>query len=415
MATDTVRNPGPTAGSGFGSGGPPHDPRAYDELGEGHPGENQAPLWWLTPLVWAIIAAIVGLLIFLGLRPFGGGGVLYKSQATHGWFVDMIFKPTSSGQKILVMVLAIVLFLVVMGIILLLIDRARVPNGTLVAGFLGPVLIALAGGLLFPALKTIYQSFRKFDGVGNETGWAGFGNYSQIFTSNNRDLLINTVLWIFLVPIVATIFGLVYAVLVDRTRFEAAAKALVFLPTAISMVAASVIWRYVYYQPAPKGKDEVGLLNAVLSAFGGNPQNWITKFPTGTFALIIVMIWIQAGFAMTVLSAAIKAVPDDIVEAAKIDGATGMRLFRSITIPSIRPTLVVVLTTVAIASLKTFDIVNVLGGNLPINNIVANAFYNSSAVGSYGQAGAYAVVIFIVVIPVIIFNVRQMRKADSIR
>jgi len=127
------------------------------------------------------------------------------------------------------------------------------------------------------------------------------------------------------------------------------------------------------------------------------------------------MIWIQAGFCMTVLSAAIKAVPDDIVEAAKIDGATGMRLFRSITIPTIRPTLVVVITTVAIASLKTFDIVNVMGGNLPTNNILANLFYNQLSVQQYGLAGALAVIIFIIVSPIIVFNVRQMRKSEAIR
>jgi alpha-glucoside transport system permease protein len=228
-------------------------------------------------------------------------------------------------------------------------------------------------------------------------------------------MLINTVLWIFQVPILATAFGLVYATLVDRTRGEALAKALIFLPTAISMVAASVIWKFVYLAPAPTGKEQVGLLNALVDVVGMSPQNWITKYPTGTFALIVVMIWIQAGFAMTVLSAAIKAVPDDIIEAARIDGASGMRLFWSVTIPSIRPTLVVVLTTVAIASLKTFDIVNVMGGNLPDNNIVANAFYNAMAVQQPGWAGAFAVLIFIVVTPVIIFNVRQMRKSEAIR
>lgn len=127
------------------------------------------------------------------------------------------------------------------------------------------------------------------------------------------------------------------------------------------------------------------------------------------------MVWIQTGFAMTVLSAALKAVPDDIIEAARIDGATGPRLFFSVMLPSIRPTVVVVLTTVAIASLKTFDIVNVMGGNLPKNNILANAFYNALVVRQNGLAGAFAVVIFIIVTPVIIFNVRQMKKAEENR
>jgi alpha-glucoside transport system permease protein len=365
-------------------------------------------------VVWVVILAVIVALIWASWKP-RGSGYLYNAQNQHGWFVNAIFNPQSWGQKLLVMVIAILLFVAIMAVILWVIDRPRVPNGVVIAGFLGPVVIALTVGLLWSAVKTIIQSFQKFDSAGNATGWTGFANYGKVFTSNNTAMLVNTVLWIFLVPILATVVGLVYAVLVDRTRFEAGAKALIFLPTAISMVAASVIWRYVYYQPSAGNRPQVGLLNALWNVVGGTPQNWITKYPTATFALIVVMIWIQAGFAMTVLSAAIKAVPDDIIEAARIDGATGMRLFWSVTIPTIRPTMVVVLTTVAIASLKTFDIVNVMGGNLPKNNILANAFYNASAVQQNGLAGAYAVLIFIVVTPVIIFNVRQMRKADSIR
>jgi alpha-glucoside transport system permease protein len=373
------------------------------------------PNRWLSPLVWLVIIAIIVTVILMSLSSGSGGGLFYNSQNQHNWFVDMIFHPTSAAQKLLVMVFAIAIFVGVMALILWLIDRPRVPNGVLVAGFLGPVVIALATGLLWSAIKTVVQSFQKFDQFGTQVGWNGFRNYKLIFTAPYRDTLINTVLWIFLVPIIATGLGLAYAVLVDRTRFESFAKALIFVPTAISMVAASVIWKYVYYAPAPSGQPEVGLLNAVWKGIGGTPQNWTTKFPLGTITLIVVMIWIQAGFCMTVLSAAIKAVPDDIIEAAKIDGATGWRLFRSVTVPTIRPTLVVVLTTVAIASLKTFDIVNVMGGNLPINNIVANAFYNQMSVQQYGFAGAFAVIIFIVVTPVIIFNVIQMRKSEAQR
>jgi alpha-glucoside transport system permease protein len=370
---------------------------------------------WITPIVWAVILGVVVTVIVMSWNAGGGPGLFFDTQAAHGWFADMVFNPRSVTQKLVVMVLAIVLFVAIMAVILWAIDRPRVPRGVLIAGFLGPVVIALASGLLWSAIKTIVQSFQKFDQFGTQIGWAGLDNYTRIFTKANEKLHINTVVWIFVVPLLATVIGLVYAQLVDRTRFEAAAKALIFLPTAISMVAASVIWRYVYFNPAPPGQQEVGLLNALLKLVGGSPQNWITQFPLGTSALIVVMIWIQAGFAMTVLSAAIKAVPDDIIEAARIDGASGMRLFWSVTIPSIRPTLVVVLTTVAIASLKTFDIVNVMGGNLPDNNIVANAFYNAMAVQQPGWAGAFAVLIFIVVTPVIIFNVRQMRKSEAIR
>ena len=369
---------------------------------------------YLTAVVWVAIAAVVAVVIALSLSP-GGSPLLYNSSNDHSWFVNMIFQPVSVAQKLVVMVLAIAAFLAVMAVILWAVDRTSVPKGVLIAGFLGPVVVALASGLLWSAIKTIIQSFQKFDQFGTQIGWAGWSNYGHVFTAANSRMLANTVIWIFVVPIVATVLGLVYAVLVDRTRFEAVAKALIFLPMAISMVAASVIWRFVYYQPAPEGNAEIGLLNAIVRALGITPVNWTAEFPVGTAALIVVMIWIQTGLAMTLLSASIKAIPDEIIEAARIDGATGWRLFRSITVPSIRPTIVVVITTIAIASLKTFDIVNVMGNNLSDNNILANAFYNWMSVQQPGWAGAAAVLIFVIVIPVIVFNVRQMRKSEAIR
>lgn len=372
-----------------------------------------------TPLVWFVVAAIIGAVVWSGVSSSssGGKGYLYNTgqQFTHGWVARTLFSPTTAIQKVIVMVVVIVLFVAVMGLILWLVDHRRVPNGTVVAGFLGPTVIALAGGLLYPAISTIIASFHKYNGTAASTGWAGFANYTHFFNKANAPIFYNTIAWIFLVPLFAAAFGLVYAVLVDRTRFEAAAKALIFLPTAISMVAAAVMWKYIYYQPTTQGNGQVGVLNALVSPFGGTAQNWLIKWPVSSLAMIVVMVWIQAGFAMTVLSAAIKAVPDDIVEAARIDGATGMRLFRSITIPTIRPTLVVVITTIAIGSLKTFDLVNILGNGITKNDILASAFYSLNASSQPGLAGAVAVMIFILVSPVIVFNVRQMKKADANR
>ena len=368
---------------------------------------------WVTWLIGTLLGVVIVALIWVGWKA-RTGKILFDSTKQHGWLLNMLFYPTTPLQKIIVMIFAIALFVGVMGLILYLVDRDNVPNGTLVMGFLGPVIIGLAIGLVWPALKTIFQSFRKFDQFGRDLGWNGLKNFTYILGIGNGALIINTVLWVFLVPIFATLFGLVYAVLVDRTRFESAAKALIFLPTAISLVAASVIWKYVYYAPTDSG-PQVGLLNAVVTLFGGSPSNWTLKFPQATFAMIVVSIWVQAGFAMTTLSAAIKAVPDDIIEAARIDGASGMRMFRSITVPTIRPTLVVVLTTVSIAALKTFDIVNVMGGNLPKNDILANSFYRQITVSQPGFAGAAAVLIFIIVLPVILFNVSQLRKSQAIR
>lgn len=371
-----------------------------------------------TPLVWFVVAAIIGAVVWSGVSSTNsnGKGFLYNTgqQFTHGWVTRTLFSPTTTGQKIIVMFVVIVLFIAVMGLILWLVDHTRVPNGTVVAGFLGPTVIALAGGLLYPAISTILASFHKYDAQATAAGWAGFANYTHFFNKASAPIFYNTIAWIVLVPVFATAFGLVYAVLVDRTRFEAAAKALIFLPTAISMVAAAVMWKYIYYQPT-QGSGQVGVLNALVAPFGGSAQNWLIKWPVSSLAMIVVMVWIQAGFAMTVLSAAIKAVPDDIVEAAKIDGATGMRLFRSITIPTIRPTLVVVITTVAIGSLKTFDLVNILGNGITKNDILASSYYSLYASQQPGLAGAVAVMIFILVSPVIVFNVRQMKKADANR
>ena len=332
------------------------------------------------------------------------------------WLHEAIFNPQTPTEKIFVMILAVLLFAAVVGLILFLVDLPKVPKWAVVVGFLGPVLLVLAWGLVRPALITIYQSFREYDRNGIDIGGAGFGNYTFFFHGqSNIQMLVNTLLWVLLVPVLSTVFGLLYAALVDRTRFEAAAKALIFLPTAISFVAASIAWKYVYYNPAPTGKPQVGLLNAVLGLVGLPPQNWLIHFPTGTLSLIAVMIWIQAGFAMTVLSAALKAVPDDIIEAARIDGASGIRLFMSVMVPSIRPTLVVVFSTVAITSLKAFDVVNVMGGNLPSNNVIANAFRQMQVNFANGKAGALAVLIFVAVTPVIVYNVIQMRKSEAIR
>lgn len=273
--------------------------------------------------------------------------------------------------------------------------------------YIAPVVIMLVAGLLYPAIETIRQAFAGPKGDGPFT----MQNFVNIFSaSESIRPLINTAAWVVLVPILSTVVGLAYAVLVDRTRFEAAAKALIFLPMAISMVGASIIWKFVYEVRRP-GAEQIGLFNAVISAFGGQPVDFMQQRPWNVFWLIIVMVWIQAGFAMTVLSAAIKGIPDEIIESAKIDGTTGWRLFRFITLPSIRGSLVVVLTTISIATLKVFDIVRTMTGGQFDTSVLAVEFYNSSfRQFEYGTGAAYAVIIFALVLPIVIFNVRQMRK-----
>lgn len=347
--------------------------------------------------------------------------------------MDWFLNPTSVADKLIVMVVAILIFVAIMAVILFLIDRPRVPLWVIVVGFLGPVTIAIVVGLVYPALATIWRSFQVSQIALNDQGRPTINpqtgqrtselvfsleNYTRIFTESGfQKVLINTVLWVVLVPLIATAFGLIYAALVDRTRFEKFAKALIFLPMAISMVGASIIWKFVYeYRQA--GANQIGLANQFLIWIGLEPYQFLITEPWNTLFLIVVMIWIQAGFAMTILSAAIKSVPDDIVEAAQIDGATGLKLFWRVTVPTIRPAVVVVITTVAMTSLKAFDVVRTMTGGNFGTSVVANEFYTQTFI--QGQSGvgigaALAVILFIIIVPVIVYNVRQMRLSEEQR
>jgi alpha-glucoside transport system permease protein len=307
-------------------------------------------------------------------------------------------------------------FAVVVGVVLLLADFApkRGREKIQVALFIGPPLLLVSIGLVVPAVRTSLMAFK--DSFGDK--WVGLENFQWMFTSPDaRTVLINTAIWVVLTPFIATAVGLIYAILIDGSRFESVYKALVFLPMAISMVGASIIWKFMYeYRDA--ARPQIGLLNQILVWVGIDPYQFIITEPWNTFFLIFVMIWIQAGFAMTVLSAAIKSVPDDIVEAAQIDGATGFKLFRKVTVPTIRPAVVVVLTTIAMGSLKAFDIVRTMTGGNFGTSIVANEFYTQSfrqGEQGVGVGAALAVILFIIIIPVIVYNVRQMRLSEDVR
>jgi len=317
------------------------------------------------------------------------------------------------GHKLVLMLVVIVLFVAVMGLILWLVDRPRRARTWLVAGaFAGPALLLVAFGLVYPAIETARGSF--FNRNGSE--FVGLDNYARALTEGDFQIVLrNTVVWVFLVPVLSTLIGLVYAVLVDRTRFEKLAKTLVFLPMAISMVGASIIWKFVY-EHRGAGNAQIGLLNQVLVWLKLEPQQFLLSPPLNTFFLIAVMVWIQTGFAMTVLSASIKAIPDDIVEAARLDGLSGFGMFRYITVPSIRPALVVVVTTIAMATLKVFDIVRTMTAGNFQTSVVANEFYTQSfRMNDKGMGAALAVILFILVVPLIVYNVRQMRKVEEIR
>ena len=321
----------------------------------------------------------------------------------------------STLEKLLQMVIAVALFYGVVALILLATQRLRSRSGERVqtAAFLAPSLLLIGVGLLYPAGVTVYDSLFGGTNIFAQE-FVGLDNYQRLFTDSNQlEVLRNTLFWVVLTPLLSTGIGLLYAVLVDRASFEKFAKALLFLPMAISMVGASIIWKFVYDYKSGDS-TQIGLLNQFLTWLGLDTYNFLLNEPWNTFFLIVILVWIQAGFAMTLLSASIKAIPEDIVEAARLDGVSGWKMFRHITVPSIRPTLIVVLTTITIATLKVFDIVQTATGGNFGTSVLAYEFYRQSFVANNnGLAAAIAVVIFVLVMPIVIYNVRQMRKLEA--
>ena len=315
--------------------------------------------------------------------------------------------------KFLTMALAILIFVAVVGVILFIAGRSERTSGKRVAFlFLLPTGVMLSVGLLYPAARTIYYSF--FNAAGD--AFIGIGNYQTIFGSSDQLIVLrNTALWVLVTPIVATAIGLLYAILVDGARGEALSKALIFLPMSISFVAASIIWKFMYaFRPDQPGINQIGLMNQVLVWVGLPPQQFLVNAPWNTFFLIVVMIWIQAGFAMTILSASIKAIPDDLLEAARLDGVNAFEMFRFVTVPAIRPSVVVVLSTIAIGTLKVFDVVRTMTGGQFDTSVVANEFYSQSfRSDNQGLGAARAVLLFILVSPIVVYTIHQLRASEA--
>ncbi|MGC5030421.1 carbohydrate ABC transporter permease [Micromonospora sp. DT229] len=285
--------------------------------------------------------------------------------------------------------------------------RTKPREGLFALFFLMPAVLLLLIGLVVPALRTTLLSFMD----GSSQNWVGLDNYRWMFADDAIvRVLLNTLVWVTLVPLAATAIGLIYAVLVDKARLESIAKSLIFMPMAISFVGASIIWRFVY---AYRGddQDQIGLLNRIVVSLGGEPRQWLLDSPLNTLLLIVIMVWIQAGFAMVVLSAAIKSIPADIVEAARLDGVTPWQMFWQITMPSIRPALIVVVVTISIATLKVFDIVRTTTNGNYDTSVIANEMYNQAfRYGENGQGSALAVFLFILVVPIVIFQIRNLRQ-----
>lgn len=269
--------------------------------------------------------------------------------------------------------------------------------------FIVPALILLGIYLVLPLVETIRLSVTEDGGF--------LDNYAFVFTDPAMQVAMrNNALWLIIGTVGSVVIGLTFAALVDRVKREAFAKTFVFLPLAISAVGAAVIWRFVYTW-RPPGSEQIGMLNAVWTSFGGEPVSFLQATPWNNLFLILIMIWIQTGFAMVVLSAALKGVPTELVEAARIDGASESQLFFRVVLPSIRGAMITVATTIFIVILKVFDIVFVMTGGRFGTEVIANRMFSEMfRFRNFGRASALAVVLLIVVIPVMIVNIRNMRR-----
>ncbi len=310
---------------------------------------------------------------------------------------------------------AVLLFLVVLGLVFLGAGRAqgKAARPLAITVLLGPALLLLTIGLIIPAIRTIYLSFKNSD----SSHGVGFANYVwSLTTSNNHTVLINTALWILVAPAVATALGLAFALLVDRMKNPAVYKSLIFMPNAVSFVGASIVWKFIYEYRSPSN-PQIGLLSQVVIALGWkNPPHWILDTPLNSFLLMVIMVWVQTGFAMVVFSAAIRAIPTEVVEAARVDGASGRRLYMYVMIPMIRNTIIVVLTTVMIITLKVFDIIRTMTGGNFGTQVLANEMYSQAFVqGDTGRGSALAVILFIGVMPLVFYNIYSLRKERTIR
>ena len=274
--------------------------------------------------------------------------------------------------------------------------------------FVLPAFIVLLIYIIYPTVRTTYVSFFDYSRGSGEPVNFGLQNYIAVLRDPKLLIAIrNNILWLIFVPLFSVSIGLVIAVLVDRVRWEKFAKALIFLPMAISFVGASVIWRFIYYR-ALFGQ-QIGLLNAIVTGLGGESVGWLRLEPWNNFFLIFIMIWLQTGFAMVILSSAVKGVPSSLLEAARIDGAGEFRVFFQIIIPYVSSTILTVTTTIVILVLKVFDIVYVMTSGQFNTDVIANMMYNQMfRAGQYGQGAALAVVLFVAVIPVMVRNIRSM-------
>lgn len=277
-----------------------------------------------------------------------------------------------------------------------------------------PAYLAITIYLLYPSILTFFYSFKDAGHV----EFVGFANYTDLLSSSNfQQTLFNTVLWMIVVPTVTIIIGLAVAVLADRLRprSESLAKTVIFLPMAISLVGASTVWRFVYAYRAGE-QEQIGIQNAVITAMGFDPVPWLqqSQFHLNSLLLMVMLLWAQIGFGMVLLSAAIKGVPADTLEAARIDGANERQIFGRVVVPQIKGTIITVFVTTLISSLKTFDVVYVMTNGAFNTNILSVEFFNQLYTNANnGAASAIVVMLVLATIPVMIYQVRNFRAEEA--
>jgi len=283
--------------------------------------------------------------------------------------------------------------------------------------FVGPAVVLIGFFLIYPAIRTIVFSFANR----TSTEFIGISNYTDLLSSGDfvSGALLNTLLWMIVVPALTVVFGLAVAVLADRLqpRAEKLTKSIIFLPMAISMVGAATIWRFVY-ESRPAGTPQIGLFNAILARFGVDPVAWLqlSQAHVNSLLLMVIMIWAQVGFSMVLLSAAVKGVPEDTIEAGRIDGASEKRIFFNIVVPQIWPTVITVFITVLIVVMKVFDIVYVMTGSNFNTDVIGMRFWTELFTnGNNGYAAAIVVMLMIAIVPVMVYQVRNFRRQEAQR
>jgi alpha-glucoside transport system permease protein len=277
--------------------------------------------------------------------------------------------------------------------------------------FVGPAMAILIWFLALPTLRTFWISLFN----SNSTQFVGLQNYIDVFTQRNMlETFRNNLLWMVLGTTFTVGFGLLIATLADRSRFEALAKSLIFMPMAISFVGAGVIWNFIY-EVKDKSDPQIGLLNAIWVALGGEPQAWTALIqPWNNLFLIVIVIWLQTGFAMVLFSAALKGIPGELLEAARVDGANELQVFFRIMIPYILGTIITVTTTLVIFTLKIFDVVIVMTGGQFGTDVIATQFYRQYFSNrNFGYGSAIAVILLLAVIPVMIYNLKQFSERET--